>query len=282
VTVVLCTAGRASLLQGCLTTLIKSLCEGDELLVVESGADGAAQVLDGLESRGVSLVHMRVEPPGKARQMNAGILAARSEILLFTDDDVRVPSTWPTDMAAAFDDPAVAMAFGPVIGLSRVPGTDQSTGPAPGEAPLATWGFAHGAAMAVRRSAALISGGFDERLGPGAKAHGEEHDLVLRMRQRGLRIAIAPADSVQHLDWRSDEENRANALVYERGGGAVVGAALRRSISAGWPVLRQRLVYQRSVFSWNRRFAPRALAAFAGGLLYGLRLRERNWLQPTD
>ena len=282
ITAIVCTVGRTALLEECLSTLTRALAEGDELLVVESGSNDAADTLDRLRRPAVSMRHLRVEPPGKSRQLNAGILAARSDVLLFTDDDVRVPPTWSADMAAGFADEAVGMAFGPVSGLTRVPGADEGPALPPGDAPFETWSFAHGAAMAVRRRAVLEVGGFDERLGPGAPAHGEEHDLVLRIRQRGWRVVIAGAEAIEHLEWRTEEQNRINALVYERGGGAVVGAAVRRSGRAAWPVLKGRLVYQRSVFSWNRRFGPRALTAFAGGFVFGLRLRERDWLHPKS
>jgi GT2 family glycosyltransferase len=132
--------------------------------------------------------------------------------------------------------------------------------------------------MALRRRAVLDVGGFDERLGPGAPAHGEEHDMVLRLREREWRVVFVNAPPVQHLEWRRDEEQRCNALVYERGGGAFVGAALRRSPRSGGQLLKQRLLYQWMLINADRRFGLRGLVAFAGGLLYGVRLKERDWI----
>src|SRR3546814_18359204 len=82
--------------------------------------------------------------------------------------------------------------------------------------------------MALRRHAAIEVGGFDERLGPGAPLHGEEHDLVLRLYEAGWQGVVADAPVVEHLDWRDDSERLANLLVYSRGAGAFLGAALRR------------------------------------------------------
>lgn len=273
---------RQDLLVECLRSLAKTLREDDELIVVESGGGEASTALERLGQVFARTVHLRVEPPGKCRQLNAGLRAARGAVLLLTDDDVRVEQTWSDEMAACLADPTVGVACGQVLGLSRVPGTEAAPWLPPGDAPFETWRFAHGAALAVRREVAFDAGGFDERLGPGAPAGGEDHDFVLRVRSRGWRVLIAAATPVQHLDWRTSEQDRQNALSYERGGGAAVGAALRRSWKEGWRVLRSRIGYQRSVFEMNRRFGFAALSAFGGGLLYGLRLGRRDWLHPDS
>ena len=131
-------------------------------------------------------------------------------------------------MAAPFDDPLVGVAFGHVIGLSSVRDKPQQPVP-PGPAPAESWAYANGAAMAVRRRAVLEVGGFDERLGPGAPVHGEEHDLILRLQEAGWLVRVTAAPPVDHLEWRDDEETRENLLVYSRGAGAFIGAALRRA-----------------------------------------------------
>lgn len=258
-------------------SIAPSLDEDDELVVIEAGDSGASTAISNLPR---VAIQARVARPGKSRQLNEGVTRSRNDILIFTDDDCRVDPSWIDAMVAPFvRDPQVAIAFGPVRGLTQVPGGSPTEGPPPGEAPFVTWSFAHGASFAVRRDALLGIGGFDERLGPGAPAHGEEHDLLLRLRERGWRAAIAAAPAVMHLDWRSEQQSMANALVYERGTGAFLGAALRRSRGPALRLLKHRLGYQIQLFrdvdqrSWT--FAPRALAAFVGGLLYGLRLRPR-------
>lgn len=282
VSAIVCTMGRTPLLRESLAHLTACLVEGDELIVAETGGNAALAVLDALGPIAARSTHLRVEPPGKCRQLNVAIRAASGELLLLTDDDVRVPPGWADDMAAPFAEGEVGLACGPVRGLSRVPGVEEGPALPAGQAPFEPWSFAHGAAIAVRRRAALDVGGFDERLGPGTPAMGEDHDFILRVRRKGWGVVITAADPVEHMDWRSPQENHRNALAYERGGGAVTGAALRRSVTEGWPVLRRRLGYQRAVFAWNRHFGPPALGAFAGGLLYGLRLGPRNWLEARE
>lgn len=275
VAVVVATRDRPELLADCVRALVAALRPGDELVVAEAGDSGAAAALAMVDERSGPVAHLVPVPGGgKSRQLNAGIARATAPVLLFTDDDCRVPEGWPGALAAALDDPAVAVAFGPVAGLTHVPGTAGAIGPPPGEAPLATWTYAHGASFAALRGAVLAVGGFDERLGPGAPAHGEEHDLLLRLREAGWRAVIADAPPVAHVGWRDDAAESANALVYERGSGAFLGAALRRSPRRAWPLVKQRLGYQRQL----RRESPfgrRALRAFGGGLAYGV--RQRPW-----
>lgn len=278
VSAIVATMGRPELLEGCVSTLVATLRPGDQLIVAEAGGDSAAEILTRSVPAEIDAVHLLVDPPGKCRQLNAALGAATREVVLLTDDDVRVTPDWADGMAAPFGDPDVGLACGRVRGLSGVPGVAPDPGPPAGDAPLETWRFAHGAAMAVRRSAAIDAGGFDERLGPGSPAPGEDHDFVLRVREAGWRVVVAQADTAEHLGWRSEQEDRANALTYEKGGGAVVGAAVRRSRRSGLPLLRRRLAYQRSVFEWNREFGFPALRAFMTGLVYGLRLGRRDWI----
>jgi GT2 family glycosyltransferase len=276
VTVVVATRDRPELLADCVRALAAALGAGDELVVVEAGDSGASAALAAAADAagGPSTRLVAVPGGGKSRQLNAGVAVAAAPLLLFTDDDCRVPGDWADALAVALDDPAVGIAFGPIEGLTHVPGAAGAAGPPPGEAPLATWTYAHGASFAARRDAVVDVGGFDERLGPGARAHGEEHDLLLRLREAGWRAVIADAPPVAHAAWRDEAAESANALVYERGSGAFLGAAIRRSPRAAWPLLKHRLGYQRQL----RRESPfgrRALRAFAGGLAYGL--GRRPW-----
>jgi GT2 family glycosyltransferase len=196
-----------------------------------------------------------------------------------TDDDCRVAPGWLAAMSAPFADPGVGAVFGDVVGLSGLEG-ERPAPLHPGPPPAVTWEYANGAAMAVRRSAALALGGFDERLGPGAPVHGEEHDLVLRLLDAGWEVRIADAPPVEHLEWRDADATRRNLLVYSRGAGAFVGLALRRDLRSGLRLLRRRSRYQATLWRRSgpedRAFGPASSAAFARGLVHGLRLKPMD------
>lgn len=277
-TALVCTKDRSSMLRECLESLAGSLPPDGELLVVATGERPPADVVEGL---GVPARLLHDERGGKSHQLNLGLRAATFDLVVLTDDDCRVATRWCTAMAAPFDDPKVAAVFGGVTGLSGVEGHPQAA-PTPGAPPAVTWDYANGAAMAVRRSSVAGIGGFDERLGPGAPVHGEEHDLVLRLLDAGWEVRIADAPLVEHLEWRDPSQTRQNLLVYSKGAGAFIGAALRRSPRRSLRVLARRSRYQwslwghRDVEGW--RFGPATTWAFLRGLVHGLRLAPRRFL----
>ena len=204
VAVLVCTRGRPHLLEDCLRSVLGSTPSDGEVVLVESGASRSPLRDVGDDPR---LRHLLVHRPGKSRQLNEGIRAMTQGVVVITDDDCRVDPAWVDAMRDPFDDPEVGAVFGPVDGLSGVRGAAVQR-PRPGPAPLVTWDYANGAAMAVRRAAVVAVGGFDERLGPGAPVHGEEHDLVLRLQEAGWTVRVAAAPIVEHLEWRDLAETR--------------------------------------------------------------------------
>jgi GT2 family glycosyltransferase len=266
VAVLVATYGRPDVLAGCVASIVADLGPGDEVVVADAGGGGPLP--------GARL--LPVDRPGKCHQLNEAVAATDHALLLFTDDDCRVAPGWIDAMAEPFSDPDVGIAFGAVHGLTHAPGDGPPPGPPPGRAPELTWTFAHGAAMGVRRAALEAAGGFDERLGPGTPAAGEDHDLLLRIREAGWAVAVAAAPAVAHLEWRDEPASMRNALAYERGAGAFLGAALRRHPRRGATLLKHRLGYQAALFGRQpdrpRTFGVRALVAFTGGVVYGVRL----------
>lgn len=277
-TVLVCTRGRGELVTACVEAIVASLRSSDELLVIEAQSSAAREAVVQLRDdrcRWIAAPH-----PGKSRQLNIGIRAARNPVVMITDDDCLVATEWIAAMAQPFFERDVGIVFGAVEGLSRLPGSAPQSA-TPGPAPPEMWRFSHGAAMAVRRTAAFEVGGFDERLGPGTPQHGEEADLLLRMQSGGWRCFAADAPAVQHLEWRSEAEELDNLLVYEGGGGAWVGAALRRGRADAAGAIRTRLRYQFALLRRRDAFALRAQRAFCIGVLAGLRLKPTRFLEPV-
>lgn len=276
VTAVVATHDRPHLLAEAAASILRSLARDDELLIVESGDSHARAVAADL---GGGVRAVPVARREKTVKLNAAARVARHEILLFTDDDCRVQPGWADAMAAPFDDPGVGAAFGPVTGLSRPPGSSEPVRLPPGPAPQELWAFAHGASMAVRRSALLDVGGFDERLGPGTRiAGGEEGDLVLRLRERGWACAVAAAPTVRNADWRAPGDHSVNVIGYRRGAGAYLGAGLRRAPARTAKQLALHLVFEVQVLREQGGRGVKPLAAFARGIGEGARLRPRRWL----
>jgi glycosyltransferase involved in cell wall biosynthesis len=282
VTVVLPTHARPEFLQDCVRSVTADLASDDRLVVVECCNPEARDLLAAGDHR---IVHLARPHEGKSAKLNAAARSCASDVLLLTDDDCRVPQGWIDGMCRPFRNPAVGVAFGPVIGLSSPPGAGPSH-LAPGPAPPELWAYSHGASMAVRRRALADIGGFDERLGPGARVHGEEADLVLRLAADGWSCELAPAPPVEHLEWRDAAETMGNLLVYERGLGAYIGACVRRDVRRGLKLLVLAVLHEREWWhdrrARGRAFGPRMNLAMGRGLLVGVRLAPQRYLDAPE
>ncbi|MCD6290609.1 MAG: glycosyltransferase [Anaerolineae bacterium] len=86
-----------------------------EIIVVDDGStDDTARVASAMGARLIRIPH-----GGPAAARNAGIRAARGEIILFTDADCEPTPHWARSLAAAFADPGVAGAKGTYLTRQR-------------------------------------------------------------------------------------------------------------------------------------------------------------------
>lgn len=175
-----------------------------ELIVVDNGSkDGTTELLRVTRFANLTFRHVLEPKPGKANALNAGIAAARGEVLLFTDDDVRVPVDWVQRMSAqiltgAADAVAGGVRMAPHLERSWMTpiqkawlaSTDVMTGERPGT-------FV-GANMAISRTVLARVPGFDPDLGPGALGFCEDALLCLQVNQAGFRSVFALDVIVEH------------------------------------------------------------------------------------
>ena len=151
-----------------------------EIIVVDNGStDCSAEIA---RSHGVGLLHQPVRGPSAAR--NLGLAHAQSEMILCTDADTIPTRHWAASLLAAFADPEVILATGPIYGWQRATGAERYASTHRGytrertaEHPL--YPFAHGMNTAVRRKAAIEIGGWNETM-----TSGEDLDFSIRLRRR--------------------------------------------------------------------------------------------------
>jgi glycosyltransferase involved in cell wall biosynthesis len=223
VTVVVPTRGRAAYLEVTLDSLCRQRSEtAHELLVVDDGATDATPEV--AERFGVRLVRH-----GERRSLNAarntGLREARADLIAFVDDDVLVPPGWLDKLAEGAARHPEAEAFGGPIrarfeghaprgcGREDPPITTLDLGDQDVEAPM-VWG----ANFAVRRAAVERVGKFDEGLD---RAHGDEEEWLLRLREAGGRIVYLAGAGLDHR--RSAGDSSLGSLAraaYHRGRGA--------------------------------------------------------------
>ena len=256
VSVVVTTCRNPEVLARCIESLLACDPAPAEIAVVENrpGTGETAAMLDKrFDGRPVRLVE---EPRrGLSFARNAGLAAAVSEIVAFTDDDVIVDPAWIARLRSGFDRaPDVTCVTGLIVPLRldtetqlRVEqfasfakgyttrewrlSTREQHGPL---FPYAAGEFGSGANTAVLAGAARAIGGFDVRLGAGTPAWGgEDIDLYLRMIQAGGALVYEPSALICHDHPDSPERLRSEAFHYGIGltamlaKHAVLGAARR-------------------------------------------------------
>jgi mycofactocin glycosyltransferase len=187
--------GEATIAE-CLDSLLELRYPDDllELLVVDNGSrDGTAAVLRGYGGR---IVRLDESTRGPAAARNAGLRAARGEVVAFTDADCRVDPDWLTAIVAPLADWSTGIAGGTIRAMPPV-GDVERFGEVihdhrraievyePPYAITMNW--------ASRRAVLQELGGFDERF-----RRGEDVDLSYRMIQAGYTLVFTPAAVVYH------------------------------------------------------------------------------------
>jgi GT2 family glycosyltransferase len=224
-TVIVCTRDRGEALAACLTALQDQRSKPREVIVVDNSADGNAAALCATWPF-VRYVH---EPrPGLSHARNAGIAAATSPLIAFTDDDVTPQANWTAEIVRAFAGISAEAVTGLVL-PSRLDTEAQRafellTGGFVGHfqpllfdsrffaetvgAGAAVWRIGAGANMAFRKSTLDRVGGFDTRLGAGASGCSEDSEIWYRILATGGYCYYEPRAVVFHdhrADWRGLE-----------------------------------------------------------------------------
>jgi GT2 family glycosyltransferase len=204
VTILICTLDRAADLRETLSSVAALApppgCEV-EVLVVDNGSREALAAAPPTSAR--LPVRLLVEGRrGKSHALNRGVAEARGRVVLFTDDDVRVPPDWIERLAGPILRDEADLVGG---GVRLAPHLER-----PWMGDLHRAWLAHnlspdgaavtfiaGANMAVSAEWLRRLGPFDPELGPGPEGLGNAEDTLLvyqaqRAGARVLRVAAAP------------------------------------------------------------------------------------------
>ncbi|MDN3497306.1 glycosyltransferase family A protein [Planococcus sp. APC 4015] len=260
ITVVVCTRDRGALLRESLTA-IRELDHPFVEVVVVDNAPSTSETADLLADEFPGFRYVREDAAGLSHARNAGLRAASSSIVAFTDDDVIVDPQWLWAVSAGFaraDDVACVTGVVPSGELrndvqayfdARVSWSKLTTARVfrlsepPVDLPMFPFcvgEFGTGANFAVRRDHMLGLGGFDTALGAGTRTKGgEDLDMFLRVLYDGKSIVVDPNAVVWHRHRDDLDALKAQAVGYGRGFGAwatvvaldpaMLGAAILRS-----------------------------------------------------
>jgi glycosyltransferase involved in cell wall biosynthesis len=217
-TVLVCTYNRAGLLREMLESLRanEAAREWDVVVVDNNSTDDTRAVVEAMGPRFPVPLSYAFEPQqGKSHALNTGIALARGEVVVFTDDDVRVGHGWLDAACAELDaDHALDYTGGPVRPIWGAPPPawlDQQRADLWGTLAILDYGnrgfvfeerqrVPLGANMAVRRRLIERIGGFDAELGRrGRSLLGQEQaEFFARGRSLGARGAYVPAMELHH------------------------------------------------------------------------------------
>jgi glycosyltransferase involved in cell wall biosynthesis len=207
VSIILCTRERCRDLQQTLESLSGVASPEEyrtELLVVENGTRGEAEaIVAGFRHPGIVARYRFVPHPGKSGALNLAVAETAGEVLLFTDDDVRLPADWIEQMAG----PLLRREGEVTVGGSRLaPGllrdwmtryhrcflasTEYLDDDAPSE-------FA-GVNVGCHRKVFARVPGFDSELGGGGLGNCEDVLFARQLRQAGCRFVSRTHVHVEH------------------------------------------------------------------------------------
>lgn len=218
--VIVCTYDRPELLARLLASLTveaKSTRSEWELIVVDNGADPRTESVTRSLEESLPLRLVRERRVGKSWALNAGLAAARGDLLLFADDDVEVRPGWIAAFLRAANAEPDAGWFGgrsiprwaagtPSWARRDLPEAlrgyvcDYDLGPSPRYyeprdlRPI-------GASMAVRADTFAATGGYDPMLGPRGtdRGVGDDTELIERAMALGVRGFWVPDAVVDHF-----------------------------------------------------------------------------------
>ena len=116
--IIIATRNRASSLAGTLDALLKSdnLLENIEVIVSDNGSsDATMSICQMFENRFPNFRYLFDRRPGQLVGWHRALLASRSELLAFIDDDVRPLPGWTNAVIECFQNDAVGIATGKIL-----------------------------------------------------------------------------------------------------------------------------------------------------------------------
>lgn len=211
VSVVVATYHREQMLVDTLNDLVQQQYPDFEVLVVDQTPEHTPEVAAYLEDFHQSETRHQwliTDKPGLTRARNFGLSAATGDIIVYVDDDVRIPdATFLQHHVDAFKNPAVGAVAGRVLEPDRPAFTVShrvgwlgfwgTREPGFGTAASGYAESVRGCNMSFRRSVLERIGGFDESYT--RSAYREDTDVAFRVKRAGYRLWFSAEAWLYHL-----------------------------------------------------------------------------------
>ncbi|SLK05458.1 glycosyltransferase family 2 protein [Novosphingobium mathurense] len=298
--VVICTRDRPDVLRECLASLVHQTYRPAEVIVVDNASvdDRTRHVA---EEAGV--VYVREDRPGLDIARNSGARRARSKVIAYTDDDVRLHPRWLERLTLALEAGDAMAVTGLVLpaeleteaqilfethwsfGQGYMPrrfdesffAVDRHTG-------SEVWKIGAGASMAFHRRAFEIAGYFDERLDVGAAGCSGDSEYWHRVLSHGGVCVYDPAAVAFHVHRREIAGLASQIYHYMRGHAAALMVQHERTGNRG--NLRRAFAIMPRYYAGralhrvvrgqrpDNRFLRQEISGYVAGLIYYWRHRK--------
>jgi GT2 family glycosyltransferase len=209
------TYNRGDVLLETLEMAVRQEYDAYEIIVVDQTQSVDSRLQRYLSAAGDRIRYIHLQEPNLPAARNAGIRAAKGDIILFVDDDVRIEPDYLAAHVRNYEDPAVGGVMGALVQAFNQPGQEYlnrlSTWPA-GHWPLFTIApgprrdvgivnWLIGCNASYRRRALIDVGLCDERFSGGAWC--EDADLSMRIGRAGYTLLLDSRIKLIHLELAS-------------------------------------------------------------------------------
>lgn len=225
VAVIIPTVGRPDLLRSAVRSVEACSPAPAQLVIVDQGDGGASRAVAEMVPAS-RLTIVRQPRLGIAAATNAGLRAARYDVVLVTHDDCTVRDDWTAVGAMLAARYPAAILTGRVLPAgdpAKIPSTITACVPRDYTGTL-THMVLYPASMVLPRQLVLDMGAFDERF----LTASEDNDLCYRWLRAGGELRFEPRLTVWHHDWRTDSQLRTLYGRYWHGQGLLYGKHLRQ------------------------------------------------------
>jgi len=193
--VVVCAYNEEATITGCLDSLLVCDYPALDVIVCDDGStDATAAIAQRYPFRLLRLPHA-----GLSVARNAGLAAARGDIVAYLDADAACHPEWPYYLALSLEDPEVVATGGPNLPVDGAGLVERAVALSPGAPMEVLTGddraeHVPGCNMAFSRAALQQIGGFN----PIYTSAGDDVDVCWKLLDRGQKIGFAPAAQVRH------------------------------------------------------------------------------------
>lgn len=209
ISIIIVTYNSSDYIKRCLTVLLKSISEIDQVIVVDNNSsDGTLIILSEFDKK-IELI-INDKNSGYAGGNNLGIEYAKNDYVLFVNPDVEVTEGFLEELLSCIDDQNVA-AVQPLVLISGSEKTINLTGKSlhftglewctncllnykPDDLSKSYIDAVSGSCFLIKKDLYISSGGFDNEY----FMYGEDSDLSWRLRALDYKLIFCPSSIVYH------------------------------------------------------------------------------------